>query len=56
MISDYGKRQMRLYAAMTRPHLPFTISLPDRQLQLFQPFHLRHTVPGFPAAFFILSQ
>jgi hypothetical protein len=32
-------------------------SLPDRQLQLFQPFHLWHTVTGFSRnAIFILSQ
>jgi hypothetical protein len=44
---------------MAGPHmqchtvLPYGFgSLPDRQLQLFQAFHLRHTLPGFSIAFF----
>jgi hypothetical protein len=36
--------------------LPAPVSLPTGNFQLFQPFHLRHTVPGFFAPFFIISQ
>ena len=36
--------------------LPARVSLPTGNFQLFQPFHLRHTVPGFFAPFFIISQ
>jgi len=28
--------------------------LPDRQLQLFQPFHLWHTLPGAPVEAFLI--
>lgn len=39
------------------PYLPASVSLPDRQLQLFQPFHLRHAVPGLRrTTLFIFSQ
>ena len=36
--------------------LPARVSLPTGNFQLFQPFHLRHAVPGFFAPFFIISQ
>jgi hypothetical protein len=51
--ANRNKADMAVTLRVLPPYLPPTIFVADRQLQLFQPFHLWHILPGFSFTAFL---
>jgi len=51
-IKKSGSHEVPSSGVFLVPQSCLFLLLPDRQRQLFQPFHLRHTLPGFSSAAF----